>query len=92
MTPQQIGHWIGVLLGGFAGGAICGVPLLLLGLKKNRRGFALGSWVGCTVAGLVWGLVLAIPVSVVLTVVILCPKRREELNSAKADAESGRPD
>lgn len=72
MTPEQIGYRIGVFLGGFVVGALCGVLPLKLGLKRERRRLALGSWISCVVAGLGLGLIGAVPVSIVFTVIILC--------------------
>jgi hypothetical protein len=88
---DQVVHWGGFLLGAFVVGALCGLLPLILALKKQRLGLALGSWISCVIAGLVLGLILAVPVSIVFTVVILCLKKaeREDLGDgfAKQRAE-----
>lgn len=78
MTPEQIAYWTGIFIGGFVIGAICGIPPLLLALRKGRRGFALGSWFGCVFSGLFLGLTLALIVSIILTVIAICMKKPEE--------------
>jgi MFS family permease len=93
MSPVQVGYWVGIFLGGFVVGALCGLLPLLVGLKKQRRGLALAGWISCVVAGLILGLLLAIPVALVFTVVILFLKPRggrEQPPSVPAD-EHDRP-
>jgi predicted lipid-binding transport protein (Tim44 family) len=89
MTPEQIGYWIGVFFGGLVAGALCGLLPLLLGMKKQRRGLALASWISCVLSGLILGLLLAVPVASVFTVVILCLKKPEQQNAVRKFAEQG---
>jgi uncharacterized membrane protein len=88
---DQVVVWGGAFIGAFVVGALCGLLPLILALKKQRLGLALGSWISCVIAGLVLGLILAVPVSIVFTVVILCLKKaeREDLGDgfAKQRAE-----
>ena len=70
-NSQPVGFWIGVLLGGFAVGAVSGILPLVLALKKERRGLAIASWVSCMVAGLILGFALALPVAVIFTIIIV---------------------
>ncbi len=73
----EVVHWMGVFVGAFVAGALCGLLPLILALKKQRFGLALGSWICCVIAGLILGLILAVPVSIVFTVVTLCLKKAE---------------
>lgn len=87
MNARQIVFWTRILLGGFVVGVLCGLLPLIIALKKQRRGFALTSFVGCIVSGLILGLILAGPVSIIFTVIILCLNKPEEQNPISRFAE-----
>jgi hypothetical protein len=87
MDSVQVGYWIGIFFGAFVAGALCGLLPLILGLRKQRRGLALASWITCVVAGLILGSILAVPVSIIFTIVILCLKKPEDRNTCDRFAE-----
>ena len=78
MEPEQIGYFIGLILGAFVAGAICGLLPMIIALKKQRRKIALISWISCVISGFILGLILAVPVSIIFTVVILFGKKSND--------------
>jgi hypothetical protein len=77
MPPEQIGFWIGVIVGGAIAGTICGILPLVLAQKKGLRGLGVGSFIACIISGVILGLILAVPVSIVFTIIVASSKGRK---------------
>lgn len=74
MTPEEIGHWIGVFVGAGVVGSLLGLLPLILAKKQGRN--KLG-WIGfgsTFVGALILGAILAIPVSGIFSIYIYFTK------------------
>lgn len=71
MNQQQTAHLIGVMIGAFLAGVICGLLPLFLGLSYKRLELGVIGLVACIIGGFIRGIFLAIPISVIFTVIIL---------------------
>ena len=74
MSSYDIGYIIGAFAGAFVVGAAIGAIPLVLGLKKGKKGLAIGGFAACAVSGIILGLLLAIPVCILFVVLILTLK------------------
>jgi len=79
MEAKTVGYWVGVVVGGFIMGTLCGLVPFFVGKKRNQMSLAVGGLVACIVSGLILGLILALPVSIVFTTIIVFanPKKSE---------------
>lgn len=69
-------YYIGVVVGALAVGAILGIAPLIVGLKKDKKGLAIGGFVACIVAGFVAGILLALPVCIGFVVAIILVSKK----------------
>ena len=86
-AAYQMGYTIGVLVGGLAIGALCGILPLVIGLKRNKRSLAIVSMATCIVGGLILGIFLALPVSIVWTVILLSLKAPQARSNVQPEAQ-----
>lgn len=68
---HDTGYWIGIFIGGFLVGGLCGIAPLIAGSAKNQQTLGYVGLATCVVSGLILGLILAAPVALVFTLVIL---------------------
>jgi hypothetical protein len=79
MDTKTVGYWVGVVVGGFVVGLLCGLVPFFVGKKRNQMNLAVGGLIACIVGGLILGLILALLLSIVFTVIIVFanPKKPE---------------
>jgi hypothetical protein len=79
MDTKTVGYWVGVVVGGFVMGTLCGLVPFFIGKKRNQMTLAVGGLAACIVGGLILGLILALPLSIAFTVIIVFanPKKTE---------------
>ena len=77
MTPEQIGFFIGTIIGGLFVGALCGLLPFGLAKWKRRVSLGIGALITCIVCGLILGIMLAAPVAIIFSAVVLIMGKKE---------------
>jgi hypothetical protein len=71
METHPVAYWIGVLIGAFVVGCVCGLLPLLVGRRYGRAPLGIAGFFSCLGAGMLFGLFLALPVAIIFTVIIV---------------------
>ena len=69
MTTAEA-YVIGIIVGSLLGGALVGLIPLICGLKKKKKGLAIGGFFACMLGGFIRGIVLAAVVCAVFMFLI----------------------
>ncbi|MBR6401154.1 MAG: hypothetical protein IKS17_08055 [Firmicutes bacterium] len=78
MSIENTAFRIGMIVGAVCVGIITGLIPLIVGLRKDKTGLAIGGFFSCLVSGLLLGLILALPCCGVFTYLILKEKKEEK--------------
>ena len=82
-------QWIGILIGGFLMGVLCGLAPLVAGSKRNRPTLGTIGFFSCILGGLTFGILLAGPLAITFTVII-CMVRRSPSSLSPSEAKIDR--
>lgn len=78
---EQLGFYLGTVIGGFMVGAICGLMPLIAGLYRGRRHTAAITWLLCVLTAILGSLIpstpevsflISLPLAFLLMIIILC--------------------
>lgn len=75
MTPEQLGHTIGVYIGAGFIGALFGLLPMILSQRQNRVRLGWIGFASTMVGGLILGVFLAIPIATVFSIYIFFTKK-----------------
>jgi MFS family permease len=85
MNANQAAYAIGTIVGSLVSGALVGLVPLIMGLKKNFKGLAIGGFVACLVGSFLMGLLLSVPICVVFAVIIAVKAKKAGSQTTKQE-------
>ncbi|MBQ1472873.1 MAG: hypothetical protein IIZ31_03700 [Lachnospiraceae bacterium] len=82
---------VGAIVGSLVAGALLGLIPLIIGLKKGKKGLAIGGFAACIVGSLIAGLLLNIPMCVLFTVLIFVLGKKTDAAVTTEQVEATQP-
>jgi len=69
----------GLIFGSLLVGALCGLIPLLTGLKKEKKGLAIGGFCACVVGGFIGGIIPSLLIAIIVLIIILVTASKDNL-------------
>ncbi len=82
---------VGAIVGSLVAGALLGLIPLIIGLKKGKKGLAIGGFIACMVGSLLAGLLLNIPMCVLFTILIFVFSKKTDAAVTTEQIEATQP-